>query len=308
MSVPSFFIVGAPRCGTTSLAAYLGAHPRLFLSNPKEPHHFGKDIAMRFRPYADEKRYLRLFDAAGERVSGEASVLYLYSQSAPGEILALNPAARAVILLRDPVEMVASLHAHNVLLGYEDLTDLSEAVAAEPARRAGQRVPWSCLMPLALQYTRLGCYAEGVERYLEAFGRERVLCLLLSDLKREPARVYQETLRFLGVEPAPPPSFKVHNEQKRWKSPRLGRVVMGTTTWAVAHGMDLPTKPLRALAVAPFAIAMALAARFGVTAAPAAPVPPALRETLRAAFRDDVVRLGRVLDRDLSGWLADPAA
>src|SRR2546429_216975 len=116
--IPTFFIVGAPRCGTSSLASYLDAHPRIFMSKPKEPHHFGRDLEIRVRPYASRESYLRLFEGVDADHAGDASVLYLYSSTAPDEILALNPDARIIIMLRDPLEMIPSLHTRN-LLAYE---------------------------------------------------------------------------------------------------------------------------------------------------------------------------------------------
>lgn len=307
MNRPGFFIVGAPRCGTTSLTAYLGSDPRIFMCDPKEPHHFGTDLDLRLRPYADQKRYLKLFERANGRLAGEASVMYLYSKTAPRDILALNPEARAIILLRDPIQMVKSLHSHNQLLGYENIADLREALAAEPERTAGRSLRWSAWAPHALRYSTFGRYSEHVERYFEAFGRERVLCLLFDDLRQDPAGTYERTLRFLGLEPvSPPPDFRVHNEQKQWKSAALGRVVMGTTEVAFTLGTRLPTRLLRGASLAPFALMVWAAARVGVRPARTAPMPEDVHRTLQAAFRDDVDRLARLLDRDLSAWLAPP--
>ena len=92
----------------TSLTAYLDTHPRLFWSKPKEPHHFCTDLDIRLRPYADRRKYLELFHRAGEnQQAGEASVMYLYSKAAPLGIRELSPSAKIIIMLRDPVEMVA---------------------------------------------------------------------------------------------------------------------------------------------------------------------------------------------------------
>ncbi len=103
MPVPNFFIVGAPRCGTSSLFVYLSAHPDVFVCQPKEPHHFGADLDLRPRPFPDRDAYLRLFDGgSGARQLGEASVLYLYSRTAPCEIRALSPDARAIVPQEDP--------------------------------------------------------------------------------------------------------------------------------------------------------------------------------------------------------------
>jgi hypothetical protein len=146
--IPTFFIVGAPSCGTSSLGRYLDAHPRIFISKPKEPHHFGVDLELRPRPYAEREAYLKLFEGAGDvQHAGDGSVLYLYSRTAPAEILELNPAAKVIIMLRDLLEMVPSLHAHNLVLNYEDILDLAQALEAQADRRAGRRIPSTCVPP-----------------------------------------------------------------------------------------------------------------------------------------------------------------
>jgi hypothetical protein len=302
--IPSVFIVGAPRCGTTSLANYLRAHPRLFLSEPKEPHHFGSDLDIRLRPYADRQRYLELFEGAGpDRQAGEASVLYLYSQTAPREIQELSPSARVIILLRDPVEMVPSLHTHNLFVGHEDLIDLEEALAAEPERREGRRLSSSCLVPAALQYSRLGRYAEHVRRYLDVFGSERVKCILFEDLKTDPERIYRETLAFLGLEAAEMPDFKAHNERHRWRSPRLGRAMVTTFSSIQRPCVRLPWKRVRKPLLATLGIVFYGAARLNMTKAGSSPISDDLQERLRQMFRDDVAELAGVVGRDLSSWL-----
>ena len=85
MKRPDFFIVGAPKGGTTAMNNYLRQHPQIFMSPRKEAHHFGADL---YAPHwaRDEAAYLALFAGAGdEKRIGEASVWYLLSQHAAGE-------------------------------------------------------------------------------------------------------------------------------------------------------------------------------------------------------------------------------
>ena len=303
--VPTFFIVGAPRCGTSSLYAYLSAHPDVFVCRPKEPHHLGSDLDLRPRPFADRAAYLRLFDGGGRaRQLGEGSVLYLYSKAAPGEIRALSPDAKVIVLLRDPVEMVCSLHAHNLLLNHEDLPDLEQALAAEGDRREGRRIPPTCAAPLALQYRALGRFAEHVSRYRESLGPERVRCILYDDLAAEPERVYRETIAFLGLEPGGRPEFKAINPRSRWRSPRAGRLLIRGLRRGSLVAQKLPTRALRTSALAVVGLLSIVPMRLNLAPArPSAPAPE-LRAGLRDAFRDDVGHLAEILGRDLSSWLA----
>ena len=72
---PNFFIVGAPKCGTTALSHYLRQHPRIFFSLPKEPHYFATDLP-RYRMVTHEPAYLEYFRGAGPQHTavGEGSV------------------------------------------------------------------------------------------------------------------------------------------------------------------------------------------------------------------------------------------
>lgn len=276
----------------------------MFLSKPKEPHHFCPDLDIRLRPYADRRKYLELFHGAGDsQQAGEASVLYLYSKTAPHEIQEFSPSARIIIMLRDPVEMVCSLHTHNFLLGYEDLPDLEQALAAEAERRLGRRLSSTCNVPAALQYSALGKYAEHVRRYQEVFGRDRVRCILFDDLKNDPERTYRETLAFLGLEPAGLPEFKAHNERQRWRNQRVGRAM--ATTFVLVHHLcaRLPTRIFRKSVLSTLGILFYFATKTNLTKARPSPISAELRDALRQVFREDVEQLAGLLGRDLSSWL-----
>jgi len=102
MRKPDFFLVGAPRSGTTSLYTYLKQHPEIYVAIQKEPHFFGSDLTPLPGGIREEDLYLSLFAGAGDRRrAGEGSVYYLSSQQAPFEIQAYAPGARILILLRE---------------------------------------------------------------------------------------------------------------------------------------------------------------------------------------------------------------
>jgi Sulfotransferase family len=124
---PDFYIVGAPRCGTTFMYEYLRQHPQIFMPDNKEPNFMCKDLdsgsyldSLSFM--RDEAAYIRLFAGApAGSLRGEASTWYLYSETAAGLIKAMNPDSRVIIMLRDPVEMLYSLHGRRVYGGSEGL-------------------------------------------------------------------------------------------------------------------------------------------------------------------------------------------
>ena len=116
---PNLFIVGAPKCGTSSLHYHLSKHPEIYMSRYKEPHFFGKDLTRLNKIfYTNEKEYLSLFNIVKEeKIIGESSPQYLYSYSAPREIKEFNPESKIIILLRNPINMIYSYHSQLLYSG-----------------------------------------------------------------------------------------------------------------------------------------------------------------------------------------------
>ncbi len=202
---PNFFIVGAPRCGTTAMYEYLRQHPEIFMPLRKEPHFFGSDLIItpKFFDYTQNmKEYLGLFAAAqNEKRLGEASPIYLVSRLAAAEIKEFSADAKIIIMLRDPVDMMHSLHAHAVYAGGENIEDFESALDAEEDRKRGLRVPKGNGLADSLFYREVAKFSEQVGRYFQVFGRENVHIIIYDDLRDDTAGVYRETLRFLGVNP-----------------------------------------------------------------------------------------------------------
>jgi len=294
---PDFFIVGAPKAGTSAMTEYLHQHPQVFMLVEKELHFFGSDLAqLRRRPSPAE--YLGYFRHAGaaKRI-GEASVGYLYSERAPAEIKAFNSRSDILIMLRNPLEAVPSLHAQQLFMGQEDISDLGQAIDAEAARLAGDRLPVGCDTPWALQYTGNARYARYVAHYLDEFGRDHVHITLFDDFRADPAQAYATVLSFLGVDPSFRPVFDVVNQRKTARSRSVQRLVR------------TPPAPVRRLARAalpePSRVRLRRALyRLNTRSRPRDEMAPAVRERIIALVADDVADLGRLIDRDLSGWLA----
>ncbi|MBW8876574.1 MAG: sulfotransferase [Acidobacteria bacterium] len=282
MRRPNFFIVGAPRSGTTSLYAYLWQHPEVYVSIHKEPQFFGSDLTTLAGAIREEELYLDLFAGAGDRPRvGEASVWYLMSKKAPSEIHAFAPDAKIIALLRDPVQMAHSLHALYTRSGNEDLPTFEEALAAEPERRRGRRIPPGAYFPEGLIYTDVASHAAEVERYFEVFGRENVHCIVFDDLVRDTAAVYRRTLEFLGIDPG----FEAELDPRRagQRVRILGIRELRRTHPEVRRRMQFDHIKLH-------------------DDGPRRPLSAELSARLRELFAEEVARLGVLLDRDLSAW------
>ncbi len=297
MRTPDFFIIGAQKCGTTSLAAWLGAHPAVFMCPGKEPWYFAGDI--RHEGVQEWEEYLQLFSGAGPRHlrCGEASVSYLPSRTAVPSIEARLPGSRYIVMLRDPVEMVRSLHGQLLRNFYEDEPDLETAWRLCARRRRGERVPAECPDPLLLDYAYQCSLGSHLERLYRIVPRERVLVLLLDDLRRDPRREYLRVLEFLGLPDDGRAGFPVHNEAGRW---RLRLLALAVRRARLAAARIRGRLGVRGLGLG---WALRLHERFNRRTERRAEWSPAFRHELEAHFRDEVQLLSELLRRDLTPWL-----
>ncbi len=146
--IPNLFIVGAPKCGTTALWSYLGSHPDIF-SAGKEYHYFGSDLVYRNQSRLDRESYLAYFSQADqERYLLDASVGYLVSERAAVEIASFSPDCRIIAILRDPIDMMHSLHSELLFQGDEDVADFGTASGARGGAQA--RRTHSRLLPIGV--------------------------------------------------------------------------------------------------------------------------------------------------------------
>jgi len=229
MNKPNFFIVGAPKCGTTALASYLSDRPDVFMTNPKEPLFFldGKDPVRKIK---DERHYRALFrKAGGHKCVGEASVWYLYSKTAMTSIHDRYPRAKIIIMTREPAGFVASLHSQQMFSGMEHEENLQKAWNREKIRigcldldsidSIEEVVNWRLLYPELLNHQRY------VARCKELFGHDQVQVLDLSELKQNVRNVYERVLCFLGLPSDGRSDFEVVNANKVHKSKYLRAIL-----------------------------------------------------------------------------------
>lgn len=299
MRIPDFFIVGAPKCGTTALYSYLKERPDVFMPELKEPHFFARDFAA-YRAVRERDAYLALFaEAAPDALLGEASVWYLFSEVAVADIMRANPAARIIVMLRNPVDMVHALHAQLLHAPDEDVTDFEQAWRLQEVRAAGRSVPRHCREPRHLQYRTVGSFAAQIERLQQHVPAEQVLTLLYEDFARDPAASYGETLRFLGLPQDDRRSFERINAGRARRSRLLaGGVRDLVALLGPAYGPAKRT--LNALGLHPGRAVV----QWNSRCQERAPLSPGFRAELGDAFRDDVARLEIRLGRSLDVWRA----
>jgi hypothetical protein len=302
---PNLFIVGAPKSGTTALASYLGAHPDVFVAG-KELSYFGSDLEFkttkggRWRIGYDT--YLEWFARSRHtRYRTDRSVFYLYSARAAAEIHAYHPGSRVIVLLRNPVDQMHSQHSEMLFQGEEDIASFADAIAAEPDRKRGVRIPRGCQKVFGLFYRDIARYGDQIERYLSLFGRDQVCVVLHDDLVADAAAAYRGVLQFLDIDPDHRPEFGVVNANKVIRSTRVRDLLRQAPPGLRRLGrLVVPDERARA----------SLRRRLHVLNTRGRARPPMsleLRRLLTEEFVPEVRRLEEILDRDLGAWL-DPGA
>ena len=190
-----FFIVGAPKAGTTSLYKYLNQHQDVVMSSVKEPNYFSneelesQDLYYASKNITDEKGYHSLFQANGEKKKlGEASVSYLFYPKVSKRIFTYNKDAKIIIILRNPVDRAYSHYKMDFRLGFvkRDFEDLVLNNNKEGSL-------------FYQQYIDLGLYHQQVKSYIDEFGSTNVCVMFYEDLKKDRATFVNNIFSFLNL-------------------------------------------------------------------------------------------------------------
>jgi Sulfotransferase domain len=204
---PNYLVIGAQKAGTTSLHAYLAAHPAVLPASIKEVQYFskfyerGESWYLAYFPLAARGRLARIRNGVPPAV-GEASATYLFHPRAAERVYAFDPAMKLIVTLRDPVDRAYSHYQMEHRWGREPLP-FEQALEREAAelRPELERIlaDPGYDSPLDCSYVARGRYAEQIERWLEHFPREQLLVLTSDELLDDPAGVMGQVARFLGI-------------------------------------------------------------------------------------------------------------
>ncbi|MFL6139369.1 MAG: sulfotransferase family protein [Frankiaceae bacterium] len=219
---PDFLIVGAQRCGTTSLFRDLAAHPAVVPPLFQKGIHFfdmhyGRGLPWYLGHFPVRSVAARRAAATGSRpITGEASPYYVFHPLAPERIAKDLPHVKLIVLLRDPVERAFSAHRQETARGFET-EPFERALDLEPLRLAGeaQRMrsdpSYVSFSHQHHAYLARGHYAEQLVALLDLVGSERVLVLDSAAFFGTPEVVWERVLAFLGLPPWRPAAFEQHN-------------------------------------------------------------------------------------------------
>lgn len=296
MENPNFFIIGARKCGTTSMATWLGEHPSVFISPIKEPSFFSEDL--NHRHIKDWKTYINLFDKAGSEHTaiGEASTAYLFSEAAVPAIEKEFRRPYYIVMLRNPVEMAYSLHGQEIRMLHEDIKDFQKAWKLSPERRVGKHTPRGCKHSTILDYQSWCKLGEQLSRLYATVPADRRLVLVLDDIKENPRREYQRALDFLEVPSDNRQHFPVYNPAREWRSQSLGKIIRDMArgvTWAKHIAHILPKRSLGIIDTF-----MQISSRQHSRP----PLSAELRAELREFYARDIQQMEDLLDRRFPSW------
>jgi sulfotransferase family protein len=302
MPLPNFLILGTAKAGTTALYEYLRPHPQVFMSTPKEPKflaYAGKnprfggpgDREFNRRMVTKPCRYHELFKhASTEHLAvGEATAIYLYVPETAKNIQEYVPRAQMFAFLRNPVDRAYSAFLHLRRQGREPIADFLDAVRQEPERiRRNYHPLW--------HYKSMGLYYLQLKRYLDLFSREQFHVFLYEDLKRDPVAVVQKMLGIMGLDSDYIPDLSgSHNEARLSRNLLRQRWIERAKRGNRALQNYLPA-PLR------WRANTALEKLESANRMPAPRLSAKMRAALAPEFRDDVLRVQDLVQRDLSGW------
>jgi hypothetical protein len=224
MSKANFFLVGAAKSGTTSVYDFLNHHSEAFMSPIKEPNFFSTDIhidkfsevyrkttfldtdkyfsnsnlePLQLTFVRDRKQYDRLYEkATNEPLIGECSTSYLYSENAAQNIFNYNPAAKIVIVLRNPIQRAYSHYLMALKYGFTD-QDFLTAIQQDQAK---DDKGWGS----SELFIDLGLYTAQIKRYFDLFGEKQVNIMFMEDLQSNPKAFYDSLCEFLKIDKQDP--------------------------------------------------------------------------------------------------------
>jgi hypothetical protein len=311
---PNFFVIGAAKCGTTTLYNFLEQHDEVYMSPIKEPHFFCSDI--RIENFSDEYKryvasrglnineyvetdlqkkhwewyvddfntYLKLFKNVNqEKAIGEISNGYLFSTVAAHEIKNKYPDAKIIMILRNPVSRAYSHYLANLRDGRTTLSFREEVEHDNKKSRKG----WC----ISHNYVEMGLYYDQVKRFLDMFPKNQVLIFLNEELKSNPQNVGERIFEFIGVNPFAKINYSAkQNEAKIPKSAKLIKFL--TQTGIKRKIFHLLPESIQAKIKPIF---------FQKGAVPK--MSDDDRKWMLHFFKEDIEKTQTLIERDLSNWL-----
>lgn len=299
MSSPNFFIIGAPKSGTTALSEYLRGHKNIYISTPKEIHYFSTDFP-NYRIVDNEVNYLELFsNTTKEHLAiGEASVFYLYSSTAIYNLNEFDKHCKIIVMFRNPIELAYSMHSQLVYSRDESEVDFYKAWHLIELRKIGKNIPENCREPKLLYYDELAKLGGQLKKVLNVIPRERIMIIFFEDFIRDTKGVYKEVLNFLDVPDDNRSNFPRINTNKYHKLPWLGTLTQRPPEKIVNVVLNIK----KLLGIEKLGILRRLRG-VNLRQVKRKELSEDFKNKLKNCFRDDIATLSELTGRNLDHWL-----
>lgn len=289
---PDFYIVGAPKSGTTAFDYYLSRHPDVYMI-PKEMHYWGSDLIYESNRTSIEEYNKVLSNKKGlNNVIGEGAVWYLVSENAAKELKNFTPDAKIIIFLRNPIDACYSLYFNTYFNGNEILPTFEAALEAQKERLSTVHSNYNC-PTITFQYQAVFEYYVQVKRYIEIFGIENIKIVLYDDISKNIKQSYSEILEFLNLKPYHI-EFKRINESRVVKSRFIKNVVKSPSRLLkVLSKIFFPSQNIRNK------IKSSLW-RMNTRYIKRPEMNPETRKMLQEYYKEDIERLSKLINKDLT--------
>jgi hypothetical protein len=287
--IPNLMIAGGSKCGTTSMRAWLNQHPDIWMQIPIELNYFCKGETEMHIKNLTKKEYMRYFRKAGnQKYIGEKSNFSLYAPSAPKKIKKFNPSIKIIIMIRNPINTMRSMHfmlSNSTWYTQEDEMNFEKALEKEPERKKKSNLIFERYF-----YRDLVKFHKYIKRYYDTFGKKNVKVVLLDDIKQDPDKVYRDILKFLGLK-YHKINFEVHNKSKVSRSKIYPKIMKAIPTpfKKITRGF-LPHKTYIFLK------------DISTKQKEKTPISPELSKKLKKELKPEIKKLERLIGRDLSNW------
>ena len=296
-TTPNFFILGAPKCGTTIVSKYLSSHPEVFMSIPKEPGYFDRDLrysSPQHCPYSSLEDYLTIYDSVDKsrhKVVGESSVFMLYSKSALDQILSININSKFLIMLRNPYTAAPSMHTQNLkCLGDDREPMLSFEDAWNDLERRATINVLDNTNYLKFKYDYLFTYSKHIERVVALTNSDQVLYIKYEDFCEDNEKEMTKIYNFLEISASHNAPKMILNSATVARNNILSRFIFKVANFSRSF------KLLRFLRGRRYTLL------FTQKKPSVSPIDVDLKNRMYSVFQSDIQKVQYLTGLDLSSW------
>ena len=281
---PNFFIVGAPKSGTTNISYYLMQHPQVFMPENLEPYYFARlDIPQNYEReiISNEKKYLNLFkNTKNCRAIGESSPVYLYCPHSALEIKNRFPNSKIIISLRNPVEIAYSEYFSLKFMGFDENKSFNELLDSSEAQLTRNEFQIDSLL-------EAGFYSNHIKRFQKIFPKNQIKIIVFEEYVKNTTPTINSILSFLNIKKSI--TFKIA-PKGAYKVPRnlASQKLLNNSTFRKAARSIIPTVTRQKIGE-----------RFFVKESSRSSLSRNERQRLVEIYQDDVENLDKLLGRRL---------